>query len=48
MPLDRGDAQGCLRCGRSKRGSALWGAVRSMAIEVDEEAMIDFRLGRSG
>ncbi len=26
------------------RGSALWGAVRSMAIEVDEEAMIDFRL----
>ena len=26
------------------RGSALWGAVRSMAIEVGEEAMIDFRL----
>ena len=26
------------------RGSALWGAVRSMSIEVDEEAMIDFRL----
>ncbi len=26
------------------RGSTLWGAVRSMAIEVDEEAMIDFRL----
>ena len=26
------------------RGSVLWGAVRSMAIEVGEEAMIDFRL----
>ena len=26
------------------RGSALWGAVRSLAIEVGEEAMIDFRL----
>ena len=26
------------------RGSALWGAVRSMSIEVDEEAEIDFRL----
>ena len=26
------------------RGSALWGVVRSMSIEVDEEAMIDFRL----
>ena len=26
------------------RGSALWGAVRSMAIEVGEEAMLDFRL----
>ena len=26
------------------RGSALWGAVRSMSIEVDEEAMIEFRL----
>ena len=26
------------------RGGALWGAVRSMAIEVGEEAMIDFRL----
>ncbi|MDE2758093.1 MAG: SDR family NAD(P)-dependent oxidoreductase, partial [Acidobacteriota bacterium] len=28
----------------SPRGSALWGAVRSMALEVDEEARIDFRL----
>jgi len=26
------------------RGSALWGAVRSMAMEIDEEARIDFRL----
>ncbi len=26
------------------RGSALWGAVRSMAIEIGEEARIDFRL----
>ena len=26
------------------RGSVLWGAVRSMALEVDEEAKIDFRL----
>ena len=26
------------------RGSALWGAVRSMAMEVSEEAMLDFRL----
>ncbi|MYD75142.1 MAG: SDR family NAD(P)-dependent oxidoreductase [Gammaproteobacteria bacterium] len=26
------------------RGSALWGAVRSMAIEIGEEAGIDFRL----
>ena len=26
------------------RGSALWGAVRSMAVEIDEEARIDFRL----
>ena len=26
------------------RASALWGAVRSMSLEVDEEAMIDFRL----
>ncbi len=26
------------------RGSALWGAVRSMSIEVGEEARIDFRL----
>ena len=26
------------------RGSALWGAVRSLAVEVGEEAMIDFRL----
>ena len=26
------------------RGGALWGAVRSMAIEVGEEAMLDFRL----
>ena len=26
------------------RGSALWGAVRSMAMEVDDEARIDFRL----
>ena len=26
------------------RGSALWGAVRSMAIEVGDEAMLDFRL----
>ncbi len=26
------------------RGGALWGAVRSMALEVDEEAGIDFRL----
>ena len=26
------------------RGSALWGAVRSMAIEIGEETMIDFRL----
>ena len=26
------------------RGSALWGAVRSMTIEVDDEAAIDFRL----
>ena len=26
------------------RGSALWGAVRSMAVEVGEEARIDFRL----
>ncbi len=26
------------------RGSALWGAVRSMAIEIGDEAMLDFRL----
>ncbi len=26
------------------RASALWGAVRSMAVEIDEEARIDFRL----
>ena len=26
------------------RGSALWGAVRSMAIEIGEEAKLDFRL----
>ena len=26
------------------RGSALWGAVRSMAVEIGEEARIDFRL----
>ena len=26
------------------RGSALWGAVRSMAIEIGEEARLDFRL----
>ena len=26
------------------RGSALWGAVRSMAIEIGEESMLDFRL----
>ena len=26
------------------RGSALWGAVRSMAVEIGEEAKIDFRL----
>ena len=33
------------------RGSALWGAVRSMAMEIGDEAMIDFRLvdlGESG
>ena len=26
------------------RGSALWGAVRTMAIEIGEEAQLDFRL----
>ena len=26
------------------RGSALWGAVRSMAMEIGEEAQLDFRL----
>ncbi len=26
------------------RGSVLWGAVRSMAVEIDEEAKLDFRL----
>ena len=26
------------------RGNALWGAVRSMAIEIGEESMLDFRL----
>jgi len=26
------------------RGSTLWGAVRSMAMEIDEEARLDFRL----
>ena len=26
------------------RGSALWGAIRSMAMEVGDEAMLDFRL----
>ena len=33
------------------RGSAIWGAVRSMALEIGEEARIDFRLvdlGNSG
>ena len=29
---------------RNPRGSAIWGAVRSMALEIGEEAGIDFRL----
>ncbi|MDE0144612.1 MAG: zinc-binding dehydrogenase [Nitrospira sp.] len=44
MQVDRGDAWGGLRRGGTARERSVGGAVRSMALEIGEEARLDFRL----